>query len=66
MQLTQKPLKRASKYSLARLMPNGEEISHDLNRKPYPTYSRLSAAKADAKLLNGNGPTSWKYVVIEL
>ncbi len=66
MRIKQQILQREPKYTLARLMPDGEEIAHDVGRKPYPTYSRMSAAKADAKLLNSLGPMRWKYVVIEL
>lgn len=67
-QIAQKALKRAPRYSLARLMNDGEEVSHDVNRRPYPTYSSHSAAKRAAKLLNGSlGSVSrWRYVAIEL
>ena len=62
--LKQKPLKRAAKYSLAFRDANGVE------RKGahYPTYSRLSEAKRDAKTMNDlrSLPDRGVYVVIEL
>lgn len=67
--IAQKPLKRRPKYNLARLMcDTGEEIGHNVDRKPYPTYSSHAAAKRDCKTMNEtlSHGARWRYVVIEL